>query len=78
MACAVTGVRLFATLLPAPLPGSIPWLVGAILATSCAYLLALRCSGGITQQDLRWFAGIFRPERKAAMSIAKKNTGVSI
>ena len=78
MTCAVTGVRLVATLLPAPLLHSVPWLVGAILATSCAYLLALRCSGGITQQDLHWFAGIFRSERKAAMSVSPQNTGVSI
>ena len=78
MTCAVTGVRLVATLLPAPLLHSVPWLVGAILATSCAYLLALRCSGGITQQDLHWFAGIFRSERKAARSVSPQNTGVSI
>lgn len=68
MACAVTGVRLVATLLPAPLTGSVPWLVGAILATTCAYLLALRCSGGITQNDIRWFAGMFRPERNSSPS----------
>lgn len=78
MGGAVSGVRLIATILPAPLPGSVAWLAGAILATSCVYLLALRCTGCITQTDIRWFVGIFRSEAKPDMPHNKKNSGVSV
>lgn len=78
MAGAVAGVRMITTILPPPLPGSVPWLVGSILATGCAYLLALRCAGCITQKDIRWFAGIFRSDGKSDMTDLKNNAGISI
>lgn len=75
MAGAVLGVRFVATLLPAPLSGSVAWLVGAIMMTLCVYLLVLRCSDCITQRDIRWFVQIFRPERRQNALLSKKSSG---
>lgn len=77
MGGSVVGVRMVATILPVPEPGSVLWLTGAILLTGLVYLFVLRCAGCITQQDIRWCAGLFRRDPPKTPASPKTNARVS-